>query len=82
MQGYIDLVKSEWLPGRNILRGISRVTGGDSYIVTIATNGYTARSAQVDNPDTSVTLDNSDNGLSRLIIKRDGNGIVEWTVKF
>ena len=82
MQGYIDLVKIEWLPGRNILRGISRVTGGDSYVVTIATNGYTARSARVDESDTSVTLEKSDNGLAKLTIKRDKNGIVEWTVKF
>jgi hypothetical protein len=82
MQGYIDMIKTEWFGGRNILRGISRVTGGDSYVVTIATNGYTARTAQVDDPDTSVALDNSDNGLSRLIIKRDKNAIVEWTVKF
>ena len=82
MQGYTDLIKTEWLPGRNILRGISRVIGGDNYIVTIATNGYTARSAQVDDPDTSVTLENSDNGLSNLIIKRDNNAIVEWTLNF
>lgn len=82
MQGYIDMVKIEWLPGRNILRGISRVTGGDSYVVTIAANGYTARSAKVDAPNTSVELENNDNGLWRLIIKRDQNGIVEWTVKF
>ncbi len=82
MQGYIDLVRIEWLPGRNILRGISRVTGGDSYVVTIATNGYTARSAQVDDPNTRAVLENGDNGLSRLIIKRDENAIVEWTVRF
>lgn len=82
MQGYIDMVKIEWLAGRNILRGISRVVGGDSYVVTIATNGYTARSAQASDPNTSVKLENSDNGLTRLVIKRDENAIVEWTVKF
>ena len=67
---------------RRIMRGISRLTGGDSYVVTIATNGYTARSAQVDDPDTRAVLENGDNGLSRLTIKRDENAIVEWTVKF
>lgn len=82
MQGYIDLIRVEWLPGRNILRGISRITGGDSYVVTIATNGYTARAAQIDDPSSQVVLENDDNGLSRLIIKRDENAIVEWTVKF
>jgi len=82
MQGYIDLIRIEWLPGRNILRGISRITGGDSYVVTIATNSYTARAAKVDDPNTRATLKNGDNGLSRLIIKRDENAIVEWTVEF
>jgi hypothetical protein len=82
MQGYTDMVKIEWLPGRHILRGISRITGGDSYRVTIATNGYTVRSAHVDDPSTRVKLDSSDNGLSRLILERDGNALVEWTVKF
>ena len=82
MQGYVDLVRIEWLPGRNILRGISKITGGDNYVVTIATNGYTARKAEVDDSNTRAVLENSDSGMSRLIITRDENAIVEWTVKF
>jgi hypothetical protein len=82
MQGYIDLIRIEWLPGRNILRGVSRITGGDRYVVTIATNGYTARAARVDDANTTTELENGDNGLSRLIIQRDENAIVEWTVEF
>ncbi|MHC4744973.1 MAG: hypothetical protein ACYS8Z_23910, partial [Planctomycetota bacterium] len=82
MQGYVDLIRIEWLPGRNILRGISRITGGDRYVVNIATNGYAARAAQVNDPDTRVSLENGDKGLSKLIIERDENGIVEWTVEF
>jgi len=82
MQGYLDLIKIEWLPGRNTLRGISRVTGGDSYVVTIAPNGYIPRAAQVNDPDTGVKLKSCDNGLSKVIIKRAENGFVEWTVKF
>jgi hypothetical protein len=82
MQGYIDLIRIEWLPGRNILRGISRITGGDSYIVMIATNGYTARAAQVDDRNTRAVIENGNDGLSRLIIRRNENTVVEWTVKF
>ena len=82
MQGYIDLIQTEWLVGRNILRGISRITGGDSYVVTIATNGYSARAAQVDDPNAQAVLEDGENGLSRLIIQRDENAIVEWTVQF
>ncbi len=82
MQGYLDMIKTEWLPGRNVLKGISRVVGGEDYIVTIATNGYTAKSAKVENSNTHVKLNHGDKGLSRLIIKRDENAIVEWTVEF
>jgi len=82
MQGYIDMVKTEWLPGRNILRGISRVVVGDDYVVTIATNGYKARSVRIDNPNTTMDFENVDDGLTRLTIKRGENGIVEWIVKF
>lgn len=82
MQGYIDLVRIEWLPGRNILRGISKITGGDSYVITIAANGYTPQTAQVNDPDTRAILENTDSGLVRLIITRDENAVVEWIVKF
>jgi hypothetical protein len=82
MQGYLDLIRIEWLPGRNILRGISRIIGGDRYTITIATNGYAARAAKVDDPNTLAALENGDNGLSRLIIRRNENAIVEWTVEF
>jgi len=48
----------------------------------IATNGYAARAAKVDDPNTPAALENGDNGLSRLIIKRNENAIVEWTMEF
>jgi len=82
MQGYVDLIQIAWLPGRNVLRGISRVTGGDRYVVTIATNGYTAQDAQVDDPHTRAVLEKGDGDLLRLIIERDANAIVEWSVRF
>ena len=76
------MIKTEWLPGRNIFRGVSRVTGDDDYVVMIATNGYKPGNARADDPDTSVHFENVDDGLTRLTIKRDENGIVEWIVKF
>ena len=82
MQGYVDLVRTEWLPGRNLLRGISRITGGDSYAVTIATNGYTAQSAIVNDPDTQTEIETIDGKLVKLTLTRGENAIVEWAVRF
>lgn len=82
MQGYVDLVRTEWLAGRNLLRGISRIARGDSYEVTIATNGYQARWATVNDPDTKAQLATIGNGLAKLTLVRAESAIVEWTVGF
>jgi len=82
MQGYIDLIRTEWLPGRNLLRGISRITGDDPYVVVIATNGYKAKSATVDDENTKAGIEMIDKNLVRLTLTRGKNGIVEWTVEF
>jgi len=82
MQGYIDLIQIEWLPGRNLLRGISKIVGGDPYIITIAANDYIPQTAKVNDSGTQVTLENIDNGLVKLTLTRSENSIVEWTVRF
>ena len=82
MQGYVDLVQIEWLPGRNILSGISKITGDDPYVITVAANGYVPKTAKVNDPDTQAVLENTDSGLVKLILTRSENAIVEWTVKF
>ena len=82
MQGYVDLVRTEWLAGRNLLRGISRITGGDNYAVTIATNGHKARCATVNDRDTQAELATVGSGLVKLTLTRTENAIVEWTVGF
>lgn len=82
MQGYVDLVRTEWLPGRNILRGISKIVGGDPYVVTIAANGYILQNTEVNDPSVHVAVDNTGSGLVKLTIMRDENVVVEWDVKF
>ena len=82
MQGYVDLVRTQWLPGRNLLQGISRIVGGDKYAVIVAANGRTARSVTVSNPDTQAELETIDDGLVRLTLTRAENAIVEWTIGF
>jgi hypothetical protein len=82
MQGYIDLIQTEWLPGRNLLRGVSKITGGDSYVVTIAANGYTPQSAAANDPGTQVRLERVDSTLVKLTLTRAETAVVEWTVRF
>ena len=82
MQGYLDLVHVEWLPGRNMLRGISRIVGGDPYVVTIAANGYVPQDAQVNDSHTGARIANADDGLAKLTLTRAENAIVEWSVTF
>ncbi|MBM4025112.1 MAG: hypothetical protein FJ280_06830 [Planctomycetes bacterium] len=82
MQGYLDLVRTEWLAGRNLLRGISRITGGDSYAVTIATNGHNVRGVTVNDPDTLTELTTVGHGLVKLTLTKAESAIVQWTVGF
>ena len=82
MQGYIDLIQVEWLAGRNLLRGVSRIVGDDPYVVTIATNGFAPQSAEVSDSRTQAGLGPVHNGLAELRLIRSENAIVEWTVRF
>jgi hypothetical protein len=82
MQGYIDLIHIEWLPGRNLLRGISRVVGEDPYVVSIMSNGFVAKNAEVSDTRTKADLDPGHNGLVKLRLLRPANAIVEWAVRF
>ena len=82
MQGYIDLIQIEWLAGRNLLRGVSRIVGDDPYVVTIATNGFAPQSAEVSDTRTQADLHPVRNGLVKLRLLRPENAIVEWTVRF
>ena len=64
------------------MRGISKIVGGDPYIITIAANDYIPQTAKVNDSGTQVTLENIDNGLVKLTLTRSENSIVEWTVRF
>jgi len=81
-QGYLDLVHVEWLPGRNMLRGISKIVGGDPYVVTIASNGYAPQKAKVSDTRTTATIGTVDKDLVKLTLKNSENTIVEWSVTF
>ena len=40
MQGYLDLVRVEWNEDRTTLTGVSKVVGGDPYVISLALNGF------------------------------------------
>jgi hypothetical protein len=82
MQGYLDLVHIEWLPGRNILRGISKIVGGDPYVVSIAGNSYAPQNAEVNDARTKARIASVDDGLVKLTLTRSENAVVEWSVTF
>ena len=39
MQGYVDVLKTDWNPATRKLTGTSKVVGGETYKLVIATNG-------------------------------------------
>jgi hypothetical protein len=81
MQGYLDMEDLEWDGRKKVLSGTSKVVGGDSYIVTIATNGleYTKLSLF---SDTEMSIDDEKTGLIRLKITTKENAEVKWQIDF
>ena len=97
MQGHVDVLGSEWDAARRELRGVSAVVGGEAYRVIIAPNGYRAPRVTVDDAievrlarsnvaavkrRVFTSLRPTEGGLFELIITRDDNGPVAWSVAF
>jgi len=82
MQGYLDVIRTEWIAGRRVLTGTSKVIGSDPYVVTIAPNGPKASKASCADKDTKASFSVDKDGLIKLTLKRPTNGTVEWSVEF
>jgi hypothetical protein len=82
MQGYLDVVRTEWKPGSMTLTGVSRVVGNDPYVITLAPNGYRPAEVSCGDKDARVSMRTGKDGLVRLTLRRPENGKVEWTVSF
>lgn len=80
MQGYLDVVGTEWTADRGILSGASRVVGGDPYVITVAANGYRPARTSCKDKDTKFTLRTCANDLIKLTLERSTNGVVEWSI--
>jgi len=82
MQGYLDIISSDWDPATKTLSGVSRLIGDDPYVITIATNGYTPKESSCGSDDVRVVLSPEAEGLIRLTLKSSGNIDEHWTVIF
>ena len=84
MQGYVDMVKKpHWKPETNTLTGVSSVVGGESYVVTLALNGYVPKQVLTDGDiKAEVTIRQNNSNLADLILEVPENTNVNWTIEF
>jgi hypothetical protein len=82
MQGYLDMVGTEWTPGGKILSGKSKVVGGDPYVVTIAPAGLRPVKVTCADKETEAAFSVGKNGMVKLTLKRKTNGTVQWSLAF
>jgi hypothetical protein len=82
MQGYLDVVRTEWISGRKVLTGVSKVVGEDTYAITIAPNGSRPTKASSADKNTKTAFRVRKDGLVELTLKRPTNGTVEWSIAF
>jgi len=82
MQGYLDMTSVEWDEKRQVLTGVSKVVGEDSYVITIASNGYNHNKISCKDQDTKTQISSTKDGLILLRLERPENGKVEWSLSF
>ena len=83
MQGYVDVLKSAWDPATRTLSGTSKVVGGETYKLVIATNGLQPAGCSAQGAKAEVKLNSPETaGIAVLSIDRTDNGTVDWSVTF
>ena len=83
MQGYLDMVGiPKWDAAQLSLTGTSKVVGGETYKVILATNGYRPVSSTAVSAESKVELLPGNDRLARLSIDMPENATVKWTVTF
>lgn len=82
MQGYVDFaVRPVWDPARCCLAGTSRVVGGETYRIVIATNGAIPAHCHADGANCSIkSLDGS--SLVELSIESPTTCLISWSIQF
>ena len=83
MQGYVDVLKTAWNPATRTLSGSSKVVGGETYKLVIATNGLKPAACAAQGAKAEVKLNAPESaGIAVLSIDQAANGTVDWTVTF
>jgi len=82
MQGYVDVVKTGWNPAGRKLTGTSKVVGGETYRVVIATNGHKPASCSAEGAKAEIQVMHEVDGVAALSIAKAENGTVDWAVSF
>ena len=83
MQGYMDVLKTAWDPATRTLSGTSKVVGGETYKLVIATNGLKPARCSAQGAKAEVTLNApASAGIAVLSLERADNGTVDWSVTF
>lgn len=78
---YIDVSDVKWDSSQKVLSGTSKVVGGETYKLVIATNGYTTVSSTAQNAETEI-IKGANPKIVELVINRAENGTVDWSISF
>ncbi len=83
MQGYLDVLKTTWDPAARTLSGTSKVVGGETYQLVIATNGLKPAGCTAQGAKAEIESDPpATNDIAVLSIDRAENSTVDWTLSF
>lgn len=81
MQGYVDVANIEWDAAERVLKGTSKVVGGETYKLVIAINGFKAVSCKASDAKVEL-IKSADADLIVLGIGKAENGTIEWSIAF
>lgn len=83
MQGYLDLPeRPAWDASQGVLRGTSRVVGGETYKLVLACNGFKPVSATADDAVVKIKPLPGSAGLVQLTVASPHNADIHWTMRF
>lgn len=83
LQGWVELSEVIWDPAKRVLTGTLAAVAGEGTYITIASNGATVRSVNVENGVGSVfALPGSASDYVRVVILTQSDGPIRWTVNF
>jgi hypothetical protein len=80
MQGYLDVIQTEWDEKAKTYSGKSMVVGGETYIMVITTNGLKTKICKANGANCKI--EEIGQGLIRLKLDAPENTTVAWKIQF